>query len=112
MTEKWITWRRTSHSRHGDEITTTRLESEAKPKYSHDSRPATPEEIAAEKQRRADRDREQAIRETFEARPEYVHAKAIHDFLEWMNPEDHPLDALSVEEWAELRKKLEKPGRD
>ena len=111
MTEKWIAWTRPSPYKHGDESTAIRMESEGKPKYSNYSRPATAEEIAEEKAYRARVIRGQKMQRDFESRPEYQDAMAIHDILELMSPENHPLAALTPDEWAALRKKLERGSK-
>ena len=103
--EQWVTWTRYSRSR--NEVTSTRLASEPAPKYfSSSSRPATAEEIEAEKQYRAEKAAESATRQAIESRPEYAIAQEIRNRLEWITPESNPLDALTLEEWEALRGKL------
>jgi len=108
MAEKWITYSRESY-RKGVATSTayTKLEGEAPPRIgAWEKRPSTPEEIAKEKSRRAEHQRELATIKAFQERPEYIAASAIRNALEWMSPQDHPLDKLSADEWEQLRKKL------
>ena len=106
MAEKWITYFRTHHST-GNEVTMVRLQGEKIPHQSSwQHRPATEQEIGTERAKRAKQDRDQAILVAFQSRPEYIAASEIRNRLEFITPDNHPLDKLSPDEWEQLRKKL------
>ena len=67
---------------------------------------ATPDQIEANRMRAAERAAEDMKRGTFHARPEQKDVSAIFQLLSDMTPDDHPLDRLSPDEWAELRRRL------
>lgn len=107
MNDKWVAWERFGRGLDRNKVAMIRKESEGKPKYFSLSRPATEQEVSEEIARRETREREAATIRAFESRQDYRDAKVIRGILEWMTPEDNPLGALTPEEWAELRKKLE-----
>jgi len=51
-------------------------------------------------------ERQRVAQAEFEARPEYEHARAIANILEWQGPQKHVLDRLTLEEWKALRDRL------
>lgn len=104
---RWITYSKIARSTRG-EVTITRPASEPAPKYYPNSRAATPIEIADEMKRREDRSQEAARLKAFHDRQDYKDATTIRNLLEWMTPDDHRLDSLTPEEWAELRERLER----
>lgn len=105
MAEKWLAYGRWGSG--SDLHFTIKLESERlSGKAASTVRAATPEEIAAEKASRAERQKQCEIQEKFKARLDYQDAKAIASILEWIEPNDHPLDRLTPAEWAKLRRKL------
>jgi hypothetical protein len=106
VSEQWVTYHWQHHSRNVGEVFITKLSTESKPRHGHESRPATDEEIAAEKSKRTKWEEEYRRELLFKARPEYIAAKAIHDILEWITPVDNPLDAFTVEEWQAIERRL------
>jgi hypothetical protein len=105
MVEKWLAYER--YGRGADSYFTIQLDSE--PTYGPAAvsvRDATLEEIADEKAKRAEKVQSRIIRAKFEERQDYKDAKAVNSILEWMEPNNHPLDRLTPAEWAELRKRL------
>lgn len=106
---RWTTWVR-PHHRSGTEQIITRESEQKAPMGFSQSRPATDDEIAAELERRKQKVLYAQRQKDFQDRPDYQDAAAIRNILEWMTPEKHPLDALSPEEWTELRKRLEVPN--
>jgi hypothetical protein len=88
--------------------TTTKLSTQPAPRIGvWKARPATDAEIAEEVAKRLERDAQQQKLAQFEARQDYTDAKAIVSTIEWMTPGNHPLDRLTPEEWAELRRRLQ-----
>jgi hypothetical protein len=88
--------------------TTTKLSTQPAPRIGvWTARPATDAEIAEEVAKRLERNCEATKRAEFESRQDYKDAKAIASALEWITPQDHCLDRLKPEEWAELRRRLE-----
>jgi hypothetical protein len=105
--EKWITYFRSATRIGGVAKQFTKMEGESVSRaWSWQQRPATDEEIAETKAQREHKNRENEAWEAFRNRPEYIAAMAIRNRLEWMTPENHPLDELSGEEWAQLARKL------
>jgi hypothetical protein len=104
--EVWVTysWR---HHRRRELVCSTRLATEAVPRRGYESRRATDDEIATEKQKRKEHADDIEKECQFKSRPDYIAARAIREILEWIKPECHPLDKLTVAEWEELRRKLE-----
>jgi hypothetical protein len=68
---------------------------------------ATPEMIAAHRAKQTAREEEEAKLKAFHARPDYQDASTIAYTLSRMNPDNHPLDRLTPEEWAQLRRRLQ-----
>jgi hypothetical protein len=103
--EEWLTYEREWS---GSVMRVTQLSTEPRPRtgFSQPPRPATKVEITEEKAKRAKREQDRVLRAKFEERQDYKDAKAIHDILEWMEPNSHPLDRLTPAEWAELRRRL------
>jgi hypothetical protein len=67
---------------------------------------ATPEMIAEVDRKRREGVERQQEQDTFRGRADYRHAIAIWHLLESMNPDNHPLDRLTVDEWAAFHNKL------
>jgi len=105
MAEKWLAYGRYGNGT--DIYFTIQLESEpVSGRAAVSVRDATPQEIAKEKERRDAKQKVLDDRRKFEARQDYQDAQAIRDILEWMEPDNHPLDRLTPAEWAELRRRL------
>jgi hypothetical protein len=104
--DQWACYEKSSRSRTGEPTRIIRPVTEPQPKYFTYAGPATPEEIRAEKKKRAADAKEARVLAEFRARPEYQDAQAIRNALEWMTPTDNRLDCLTPAEWAKLRKKL------
>jgi hypothetical protein len=67
---------------------------------------ATPEMIAEWRAKNDARKAEEEKRDAFHDRQDHKDASAIQYLLSEMSPDNHPLDLLSPEEWAHLRKRL------
>lgn len=105
MEEKWLAYERYGNGT--DNYFTIKLESEpVDGRCPVSVRDATREEIAQEKAIRAERVARRSIQAKFEERQDYQDAKAVNSILEWMEPDNHPLDRLTPAEWAELRRRL------
>jgi hypothetical protein len=105
MSEEWVTYSRMLRNS-SEPVTTTKLFTEKRPVGFGDGRTATEDEITAEKQKRAERIADQERVKQFEARTDYAAAVSIRNALEWMTPENNPLDAFTVEEWQAIEKRL------
>jgi len=104
MADKWLTYER-EWSNHAAKVTC--LSTEPRPTgFGLPPRPATKDEITAEKKKRAEMLSERILRAKFEERQDYKDAKAVNSIMEWMGPNNHPLDRLTPAEWAELRRRL------
>ena len=104
VTEKWHTYERIWS---GSLTVITQPESEKAPRMGGwVPRPATKREIKTEIAKRKEKDIARKAQVYFEARQDYKDAKAIHDTLEFMGVDGHPLDRLTPAEWSELRRRL------
>lgn len=68
--------------------------------------PATPAMLAERDRKHAERRQEDDLRSAFLARPEYRLASSILYALENMTHDHHPLDRLTLDEWALFHSKI------
>jgi hypothetical protein len=100
---EWITWTR---MRYGSAVQVTKLGD--KPPYGAgwNPRPATEYEISKAEAALQAAEARMVRREEFRARLDYLDAVCIRSAIECMEPDAHPLDALTPKEWAELRQRI------
>jgi hypothetical protein len=106
MSEQWVTYTR-PHYGNKSALSVTQEAGNKKPLGFGEPREATADEIEHEKAKRREREESRKRIEDFQARQDYRDAATIRNVLEWMTPDENPLSALTPEEWAELRRKLE-----